>query len=145
MAWAGLSAYVPILSIFIVLHLVILPYLCSDLPFSLYFKQNLEGEWTADDLELVTTEGHAQLPKVKSDLAILVLTAARDQGYLNRTLLSLYKELSTASESHQVYICLTEAVHAELGGIPWIPVMTRLRNILEMKLIIFSGLRMMSC
>ena len=138
MSWAGLSNYVPILSIFLALHLVILPYLCSDLPFSLYFKQNLERKGPEDDLDLVMTEVHTQLHKVRSDLAILVLTAPREQEYLNRTMLSLYKELATASESHQVYICTAEPEHAELGRMPWIPGVTLLLPCVENSCSIFK-------
>ena len=117
MSWPKTPSSVPILSIFIALHLVILPYLCSDCPYSVYFNTDRERVVPEDEVDLLLPGDHAEVQIEESDLAVLVLTAAREQDYLRRTLLSLFRELTIGGARHQVYLCSAEVEQPELESI----------------------------
>ena len=70
-----------------------------------------------DELDLLLPNDHAEVLREDRYLAVLVLTAAREQDYLSRTLLSLFRELSVGGARHQVYLCSAEVEQPELDSI----------------------------
>ena len=109
-----LADSVTLLCLFLALHILVLPYLCSNLPFSLYFNPELHRELPDDNIDLTVPEGVAEEPRDESIIAVLLLTSPRDQGYLSRTMLALYKELTISPFRHKVYTCTADTDHAEL-------------------------------
>ena len=76
---------------FLILHFIILPHLCSDLPFSIYFN-NLQIEKKRQAMEKLLpigfnnklNSGHDH-----SETVLLVMTVTREKNYLNQTLTSI--------------------------------------------------------
>ena len=107
----------PIVILFSVLHLTILPYLCSDLAFSVYFRgntNNSEGE------SLVRSKGWEK--RDQSRMRIVVQTSQRRGDYMKRTILSVRRELSLARDRHQLYVC--SADNKDFTEIPEMPELT---------------------
>ena len=78
-----------IFTAFLSLHFILLPYLCSNIAYSIYFKKvnqvDEQVEYDFDEDIEYRTENN--------DMAIIVQTSSRDTSYRNRTLISLYTEL----------------------------------------------------
>ena len=108
----------PIVILFSVLHLTILPYLCSDLAFSVYFRGNTNN---AEDESLVSSPG-GDRRKGESRLRIVIQTSERRGDYMMRTILSVRRELSLARDSHQLYVCTAD--RKDFTEIPEMPELT---------------------
>ena len=93
----------PIVILFSVLHLTVLPYLCSDLAFSVYFRGNTNN---TEDESLVISRGDEK--REESGMRIVIQTSKRRGDYMRRTILSVRRELSLARDSHQLYVCTAD-------------------------------------
>ena len=98
-----------IVIVFLALHLIILPYLCSDLAYSVYFKKTIQVEDVEYDTFETPEHRHGN-----TDMAIIVQTSMRDISYRNKTLLSVYKELVGNKAGHQVIVCSADARESDL-------------------------------
>ena len=108
----------PIVILFSVLHLTVLPYLCSDLAYSVYFRGNTNN--SEDEMSLVSPLGGEK--RDQSRMRILIQTSERRGDYMKRTILSVRRELSLARDSHQVYLC--SADNKDFTEIPEMPELT---------------------
>ena len=108
----------PIVILFSLLHLSVLPYFCSNLAFSVYFKGN-PGETGEENL--VSTAGEERR-KEQSGLRIVIQTSERRGDYMMRTILSVRRELSLARDSNQLYVC--SADRKDFREIPEMPELT---------------------
>ena len=110
------KSLLPILTLFLVLHAVVLPYLCSNMEYSYYFQEekNLHLFKELEELELsVENEKfHASDTSAKdqSSMVIVILTAprARDTSYFHQTLGSVLEQVEAARQNHKVYVCSGE-------------------------------------
>ena len=105
----------PLLIIFSALHLTIIPYLCSDLAFSVYFT----GNGTTDSTPLAGLVSPEEEERVESRMRIVILTSEREGGvsYRLSTILSVEREISRARETyHQIFVC--SADRGDLADIP---------------------------
>ena len=107
----------PIVILFSVLHLTILPYLCSDLAFSVYFRGNTNN---SEEESLVRSTGWEK--RDQSRMRIVVQTSQRRGDYMKRTILSVRRELSLARDRHQLYVC--SADNKDFTEIPEMPELT---------------------
>ena len=107
----------PIVILFSVLHLTILPYICSDLAFSVYFRGNTNN---SEEESLVRSTGGEK--RDQSRMRIVVQTSQRRGDYMKRTILSVRRELSLARESYQLYVC--SADNKDFTEIPEMPELT---------------------
>ena len=111
-----------LLLLFSVLHLTIIPYLCSDLAFSVYFRGTGTSEFPAEQDELVDSseeEREEREEREESRMRIVILTAEREGGvsYRQRTILSVLREMSLARDNyHQLFVC--SADRPDLADIP---------------------------
>lgn len=106
-----------IFTVFFALHFIVLPYLCSNVAYSIYFKKidqvDEQVEYNFDE-----DIGHRI---ENNDMAIIVQTSNRDTSYRNRTLLSLYTELMRSEQTgHHVIVCSAEGAEQNLE-LPVIP------------------------
>ena len=108
----------PIILLFSVLHLTILPYLCSNLAFSVYFRGNTNSY---EEESLVSSTGEDRR-KEESRLRIVIQTSERRGDYIRRTILSVRRELSLARESYQLYVCTADS--KDFTEIPEMPELT---------------------
>ena len=99
-----------ILAAFFALHFFVLPYLCSNVAYSIYFKQEKQKD------EKVEYDLYEEIEHriENNDMAIIVQTSNRDTSYRNRTLVSLYTEL-VKSEGHQVIVCSADGKEKSLN------------------------------
>ena len=105
--------YVAVIFLFLILHLVILPKICKNVVYSVYFEPDYKRP-----VEEIINNYH--ILDIKNDLpdaniAVLVITSKRETSYLNRTLLSLFKEISRSEEKHPTFICSADPDHGELN------------------------------
>ena len=113
------KSLLPILTLFLVLHSVILPYLCSNMEYSYYFQEekNLHLFEELEELELnVENEKlHASdnSAKDQSSMVIVILTAprARDTSYFHQTLGSVLEQVEAATQNHKVYVCSGDSMN----------------------------------
>lgn len=100
-----------ILTTFSALHFVALPYLCSNVAYSIYFKKGKQVEEKVEydfyeDIEHKIYNKH---------LAIVVQTSnSRDTSYRNRTLGSIFTEMMR-TEGHQVIVCSADGTEKSLN------------------------------
>ena len=104
----------PIVTLFSLLHLTLLPYLCSDLAFSVYFRGNTNNK--EEESEVGSTGGER---REESRMRIVIQTSERRGDYMMRTILSVRRELSLAREGYQLYIC--SADRKDFREIPEMP------------------------
>ena len=104
----------PIVTLFSLLHLTLLPYLCSDLAFSVYFRGNTNNK--EEESEVSSTGGER---REESRMRIVIQTSERRGDYMMRTILSVRRELSLAREGYQLYIC--SADRKDFREIPEMP------------------------
>ena len=112
------KSLLPILTLFLVLHAVVLPYLCSNMEYSYFFQEennlHLFKELEELELNLGNEKFHASdnsdHVKDQSSMVIVILTAprARDTSYLHQTLDSVLEQVAAAGQNHQVYVCSGE-------------------------------------
>ena len=105
-----------LLLLFSVLHLTIIPFLCSDLAFSVYFRGSGTSEIPA---ELDGLVDFSEEEREESRMRIVILTAEREGGvsYRQRTILSVLREMSLARDNyHQLFVC--SADRRDLADIP---------------------------
>ena len=107
----------PIVILFSVLHLTVLPYLCSDLAFSVYFRGNTNN---TEDESLVISRGDEK--REESGMRIVIQTSERRGDYMRRTILSVRRELSLARDRHLVYVCSGD--NKDFTEIPEMPELT---------------------
>ena len=107
-----------ILSAFFALHFVALPYLCSNVAYSIFFKK---GKQVEEKVEYDFNED-VEHKIDNNDLAIVVQTSnTRDTSYRNRTLMSIYTEMMRSDEGgHQVIVCSADGTEKSLN----LPVMS---------------------
>ena len=108
----------PIVILFSVLHLTVLPYLCSDLAYSVYFRGNTNN--SEDVMSPVSPLGGEK--RDQSRMRILIQTSERRGDYMKRTILSVRRELSLARDSYQLYVC--SADNKDFTEIPEMPELT---------------------
>ena len=111
-----------IFTAFLSLHFILLPYLCSNIAYSIYFKKvnqvDEQVEYDFDEDIEYRTENN--------DMAIIVQTSSRDTSYRNRTLISLYTELLKSDKAgHQVLVCSTEGTDNSLE----MPVISQFKSV----------------
>ena len=107
----------PIIILFSVLHLTILPYLCSNLAFSVYFRGNTNNY---EDESIVSSPAGTR--KGQSRMRIVIQTSERRGDYMMRTILSVRRELSLARDRHQLYVCTADS--KDFTEIPEMPELT---------------------
>ena len=100
-----------IFTAFFALHFIVLPYLCSNVAHSIYFKKikqiDEQVEYDFDEDIECRTENN--------NMAIIVQTSNRDTSYRNRTLMSLDTELLRNEQAgHQVIVCSAEGTDNSL-------------------------------
>ena len=108
-----------LLLLFSVLHLTIIPFLCSNLAFSVYFRGSGTSEYPAEQDGLLDLFEEEREEKEESSMRIVILTAEREGGvsYRQRTILSVLREMSLARETyHQLFVC--SADRGDLADIP---------------------------
>ena len=113
------KSLLPILTLFLVLHTILLPYLCSNMEYSYYFQEekNLHLFKELEELELnVENEKfHASdnSAKDQSSMVIVILTAprARDTSYFHQTLGSVLEQVEAATQNHKVYVCSGDSMN----------------------------------
>ena len=95
-----------ILIFFLILHTIILPCLCSHMVYSLYFKQKDHSNITDEDPEEVLAPAYPDLEdKVESDIVIVMMTSKGRQNYRQRTLMSVFREVSSMPERYKFFVC----------------------------------------
>ena len=100
-----------IFTAFFALHLIVLPYLCSNVAYSIYFKKIKQVD---EQVEYDFDEDIEYRPE-NNDMAIIVQTSNRDTSYRNRTLMSLYTELlRNELAGYQVIVCSAEGTDNRL-------------------------------
>ena len=99
-----------ILAAFFALHFFVLPYLCSNVAYSIYFKQEKQKDEKVEYDLYEEIEHRTE----NNEMAIIVQTSNRDTSYRNRTLVSLYTEL-VKSEGHQVIVCSADGKEKSLN------------------------------
>ena len=112
------KSLLPILTLFLVLHSVILPYLCSNMEYSYYFQEekklHLFKELEELELNVENEKFHASdnSAKDQSSMVIVILTAprARDTRYFHQTLVSVMEQVEASRQSHQVYVCSGDSI-----------------------------------
>ena len=104
-----LENLIPTVALFIVLHTIVLPYLCSNMAFSYYFQEDSTNH-TDDRQILMFNNSNSDHIKDQSSMVIVIQTAprAREENYFLQTLVSVLEQVSIARESHQVYVCSGE-------------------------------------
>ena len=115
------KSLLPILTLFLVFHSVILPYLCSNMEYSYYFQEekNLHLFKELEELELnVENEkfhasDNSDHVKDQSSMVIVILTAprARDTSYFHQTLGSVLEQVEAATQNHKVYVCSGDSMN----------------------------------
>ena len=114
------KSLLPTLTLFLVLHGVVLPYLCSNMEYSYYFQEennlHLFKELEEFELNLGKEKFHASdnrdHVKDHSSMVIVILTAprARDTRYFHQTLVSVMEQVEASRQSHQVYVCSGDTI-----------------------------------
>ena len=114
------KSLLPTLTLFLVLHAVVLPYLCSNMEYSSYFQEeknlHLFKELEELELNLGNEEFHASdnsdHAKYQSSMLVVILTAprARDTRYFHQTLVSVMEQVEASRQSHQVYVCSGDSI-----------------------------------
>ena len=115
-----LSESLPVLTVFLVLHLAIFPYLCSNLAYSVYFRGNFSTSFEADSLierKVTYSDGRREESKIR--VVILTSDRAGGEGYRLATILSVLREISRARERYQILLC--SADNKEFTEIPEMP------------------------
>ena len=105
---------------FIALHLFLLPFLCSNSAYSIYFKnvgKNYEKEHDFHEDVKNRIKNH--------DMAIIVQTSDRKTSYRNKTLLSIHTELMRTNGGHTVYVCSADGSEKSLN----MPVISYLKSL----------------
>ena len=84
---------------------MVLPYLCSNMAFSVYFQ-----EGTTNHSRQILMYNNIGPAKTESNMVIVILTAprARDTSYFHQTLGSVLEQVAAARQNHQVYVCSGE-------------------------------------
>ena len=102
-----LENLLPTIVLFFVLHTLVLPYLCSNMAFSVYFQ---EGTTNHTDNRQILMFNNSRPAKTESTMVIVILTAprARDTSYFHQTLGSVLEQVAAARQNHQVYVCSGE-------------------------------------
>ena len=111
----------PIILLFSTLHLTILPYLCSNLAFSVYFRGTV-GTATNNSEEESSVSSPGGERKDQSRMRIVIQTSERRGDYMRRTILSVRRELSLARDGYQVYLCSGD--NKDFTEIPEMPELT---------------------
>ena len=100
-----------IISLFVCAHLILLPQMCSNLPYSIYYQPKSGSS-------KVVPKKYTEISKMKNktfseDLIIVVLTSSkRKESYLHQTLSSLHLEQSKATGSFHLIVCSADSVKA---------------------------------
>ena len=116
-----------ILFFFLILHIIILPCLCSHMVYSLYFKQKgLNISASDEDSEVVETLSDLE-DKIESEIVIVMMTSKGRHNYRQRTMRSVYREVSSLPERYRFFVCTGDSEGLDDGNIPLKPNM----NILE--------------
>ena len=102
-----LENLLPTVVLFVILHTLVLPYLCSNMAFSFYFQEDTTNHTDNRQILNFNNIGPA---KTESTMAIVILTAprARDTSYFHQTLGSVLEQVAAARQNHQVYVCSGE-------------------------------------
>ena len=115
------KSLLPILTLFLVLHAVVLPYLCSNMEYSFYFREenNIHLFEELEEMELnlgnvsnVKFHASDNSAKDQSSMVIVILTAprARDTRYFHQTLVSVMEQVEASRQSLQVYVCSGDSI-----------------------------------
>ena len=115
-----------ILACFLVLHTIILPSMCSNMVYSIYFRQEDQSNISDDHVEVV--QGYPDLEdKLESEIVIVIMTTNGRKTYRQRTLMSVYREVSLMPERYQIYLCTGDSEGLDEEEIPSIPNLTILQ------------------
>ena len=114
------KSMLPILTLFLVLHAVVLPYLCSNMEYSYYFQEENNHHLFEELEELELNMGNVKFypsdnsdnVKDQSSMVVVILTAprARDTRYFHQTLVSVMEQVEASRQSHQVYVCSGDSI-----------------------------------
>ena len=97
----------PIITLFILLHIFILPKLCSNLVYSIYFQES-SRQLKSDVEDIVPIADDDKIDS--SEYVVVVLTSqTREVNYLNQTLTSLQHQLLAATEHIPVIVCSADS------------------------------------
>lgn len=100
---------VKILAFFLVLHTIILPFMCSHMVYSIYFRQK-----DPSDISDKHVEGVQDYPdledKFVSEIVIVIMTTNGRKTYRQRTLMSVYREVTLMPERYGIYLCTGDSV-----------------------------------
>ena len=103
-----LENIIPTVALFIVLHTIVLPYLCSNMAFSFYFQEHSTNHTDDGQILLYNNSNSDYIAQSKMVIVIQTAPRAREENYFLQTLVSVLEQVAVARESHQVYVCSGE-------------------------------------
>ena len=111
-----------IISIFVCVHHIILPRICSNLPYSVFYETaRSDSSVVSYENQQISEERKRQLSE---DMIIVVLTSSRrKESYLHQTLSSLHLEQSKASVVFPLVVCsadIDQSKVKENQNVTWI-------------------------
>ena len=100
--------------------------MCSNMVYSIYFRQEDQSNISDDHVEVV--QGYPDLEdKLESEIVIVIMTTNGRKTYRQRTLMSVYRELSLMPERYKIYLCTGDSEGLDEEEIPSIPNLTILQ------------------